>query len=701
MQTESARRPSVTLALPVLNQYCIKLIHQTYYSEPMAGRIPQTFIDDVLDRIDIVEVVGSRLDLRKSGKNHSACCPFHDEKTPSFTVSQEKQFYYCFGCGAGGNAIGFVIDFDHTSFPEAVETLAKHVGLEVPREVNFNDSANQYRKELYAILEQADHFYRSNLRNHPKAQEAVDYLKQRTLNGETAKTFGIGFAPPGWDNLLQHLGTNDDDIRYLKDVGLLVDREEEHKLYDRFRHRIMFPIRDARGRTIGFGGRILGDDKPKYLNSPETPLFHKGKELYGLYEANKALRDIPNLLVVEGYMDVAALAQHGIYNAVATLGTAATPAHLQKLFRYTSEVIFCFDGDDAGRKAALRALETSLPEMLDGRSAKFLFLPDGEDPDSLVQRIGFDQFMKLMKAAMPLSDFLFQSLSDGIDTDSLDGKARLSKLAAPMINQMPQGVFKTLMLKTLSQRTGLDTNTLIALIEPAKNAVSPEYNDMSSDFDHDEYQLYDPTNSENYTDNRRPIKPTKNNLSPFYRSQQARKNSFSHRRYQRPPAQKLVALLANHPALARLVTNLDTLKHLQKNNTEIEGIELLVPLIELINDNPNYTLNHILGYWRGIYDLDQTERLTEIAASDLLHPSINNSDRDNEQEFQDMLNKLLRQSTNSMKSMEIFSYLTEKETIDDQDLKLLNNAWFELPTDLRNEETRALFNQIVKKSTLH
>jgi DNA primase len=655
----------------------------------MAGRIPQTFIDDVLDRVDIVDIVGGRLDLRKSGKNHSACCPFHDEKTPSFTVSQDKQFYYCFGCGAGGNAIGFVIDFDRISFPEAVETLAKHVGLEVPREASLNDGASQYRKVLYTMMEKVDHFYRSSLRSHSSAHEAVNYLKNRTLSGETARNFGIGFAPPGWDNLLQNLGKTDEDIQQLKDSGLLIDRPEDNKLYDRFRHRIMFPIRDVRGRTIGFGGRVLGDDKPKYLNSPETPLFHKGRELYGLYEANRQLRDIPNLLVVEGYMDVAALSQHGIHNAVATLGTAATAEHLDKLFRYTSEVVFCFDGDDAGRKAARRALETSLPVMLDGRTAKFLFLPDGEDPDSLVQEIGCDKFLRLIQAATPISDFFFKSLSEGINTDALDGRARLSKLAAPLINRMPQGVFKTLMLKTLSQQTGLDTETLSGLIAPAEPPKPPEYDqELPPDSNYEGYP-------EHYsdTDTNQPYDDSKPRQREAYGAR-IKKHSPEQKRVKMSPAKTLIALLANHPELATLVSDLDTLR-----NLDIEGIEILVPLIEVIRENPSYTLNHILGYWRGIHDIDQAEQLTEIAATDLLRP-VASSDRDNAKEFQDILNKLLRHATSSLPPLEFFHYLAGKDVIDDHDLKNLNRAWIDLPSDQQNAETKALFNQILEKPRL-
>ena len=657
----------------------------------MAGRIPQPFIDDVLDRIDIVDVVGGRLDLRKSGKNHSACCPFHDEKTPSFTVSQDKQFYYCFGCGAGGNAIGFVIDFDRVSFPEAVEMLAKHVGLEVPREANRDDASSQYRKALYTIMERADNYYRSCLRNHSHAHEAVNYLKSRTLTGETARNFGIGFAPPGWDNLLKNLGSSDENIQHLKISGLLIDREEEGKLYDRFRHRIIFPIRDVRGRTIGFGGRVLGDDKPKYLNSPETPLFHKGRELYGLFEANQQLRDMPNLLVVEGYMDVAVLSQHGIHNAVATLGTAATAEHLDKLFRYTSEVVFCFDGDEAGRKAAHRALETSLPVMLDGRSAKFLFLPEGEDPDSLVQSIGCDQFQRLVKKATPISDYLFESLSQDLDTESLDGQARLSKLAAPLINRMPPGVFKTLMMKTLSQRTGLDIETLTGFIESAELPTELEQ-ESPPDYDQGEYpDYYNDIESGQYDETSHP------SSSPLQRQAYQRPQ----KRVKMPPTQTLIALLVNHPKLAKLITDLDTLKNLDTEELDIEGMEILIPLIELLQENPDYTLNHILGYWRGIHDVDQAEQLTEIAATDLLRP-VANSSRNNEREFQDILSKLLRlSSTTTLSPLELFHHLAEKETIDDHDLKALNSAWLELPDELRSKETKELFNQIVSKPRRH
>jgi DNA primase len=432
----------------------------------MAGLIPQSFIDDLLDRLDLVEVIDRRVPLKKSGKNFMACCPFHDEKTPSFSVNQEKQFYYCFGCGASGNAVGFLMDYDRLDFPRAVESLADMAGLEVPREATAFHEEPQQKRNLYSILEQAADYYRRQLREHPGKERAVNYLKQRGLSGEIARDFDIGYAPPGWDNLLNALGKTEEDKQLLIDGGMLINKEEDNKLYDRFRDRIIFPIRDQRGRVIAFGGRVLGDDKPKYLNSPETPVFHKGKELYGLYQARKANRHLEQLLIVEGYMDVVALAQKGMSWAAATLGTATSTEHLQRVFRQCPEVVFCFDGDEAGRKAADRALQSALPVMEDGRQARFLFLPDGEDPDSLIRKIGFDQFRLLINKATPLERYLFDSQSKDLDLDTMDGKARLSKKAAPLINQLPEGVFKALMLDSLSQQTGLERQRLQEFVQP-------------------------------------------------------------------------------------------------------------------------------------------------------------------------------------------------------------------------------------------
>jgi DNA primase len=440
----------------------------------MAGRIPESFIDDLLDRLDIVEVIDRRVKLKKSGRNYMACCPFHDEKTPSFSVNQEKQFFHCFGCGAGGNMIGFLMDYERLDFPRCVETLADMAGLEVPREASVFQEEPQLKRNIYTQLENAAQYYQRQLKEHANKSRAVEYLKGRGLSGEIARDFGVGYAPPGWDNLLKELGSNDEKKQLLIDGGMLIEKPEENKCYDRFRDRIIFPILDNRGRVIAFGGRVLGDDKPKYLNSPETPVFHKGRELYGLYQARKRNRQLRQLIVVEGYMDVVALAQHDINYAVATLGTATSTDHLKLIFRQCPEVIFCFDGDDAGRKAASRALESALPTMEDGRQAKFLFLPQGEDPDSLVRKVGSNEFKRLLEKASPLEDYLFDSLSKDINIQSLEGRARLSKLAAPMIDQLPDGVFKSLMMGSLAERTGLAEEKLIEIIaQTPKPAAAP------------------------------------------------------------------------------------------------------------------------------------------------------------------------------------------------------------------------------------
>ena len=641
----------------------------------MPGRIPQNFINDVLDRLDIIDVIGSRIELRKSGKNYSACCPFHDEKTPSFSVSPDKQFYYCFGCGAGGNAVGFVLDFDKTTFPETIENLAKRVGLEMPAESVSNDSEGNYKKLLFPVIKDADSFYRRSLRDPTNAKKAIEYLKSRGLNGETARNFGIGFASPGWENLLQDLGKNEEKVEQLKIVGLLIDRNEEGKLYDRFRNRIMFPIRDVRGRTIGFGGRVLSDEKPKYLNSPETPLFHKGRELYGLYEANRHFRNIENLIVVEGYMDVAVLAQNGVHNAVATLGTAVTIEHLNKIFRYTSEVIFCFDGDEAGRKAAYRALDTSLPVIVDGRSAKFMFLPEGEDPDTIIRKIGAKKFLELVANATPLSEFIFESLSAEYDHNSVDGKAKLSKLVIPLINKMPGGVFKTLMIRALSKRTDLEESELKSLVESENN--NQHTYTPNVDFDECSKQPID-----HHLDHSR-----LRNIS----ARQIKTHSNTKKYVKMPAIYTLIALLANQPELEKYLPENEKLMELK-----IDGFSMLDNLTKIIRKNPDYTLNHIIGSMRSINDIKQGDYFTKIIATDIFRP-LTNSSRDNEKEFKEILTRLLRDSLNEMEPLALFDYLDSKENIDDNALKSLNRAWFKLTSDQKNEEMRSLFNRITSK----
>ncbi len=412
----------------------------------MAGLIPQDFIDDLVARADVVEVIGRRIQLKKAGREFKACCPFHDEKTPSFTVSPNKGFYHCFGCGAHGTAVGFLMEFDHMSFVEAIESLASSMGVDVPRDES-DKPARRY-DELFTLMGQVEKLWVEGLREN---QAAVDYVKNRGIDGATAKRFGIGFAPPGWENLAAALGADDTVRKQLLELGLTIERDDGSSAYDRFRDRIQFPIRDRRGRPIGFGGRVLDDGTPKYLNSPESPVFHKGQELYGLFEARKAVRHLERILVVEGYMDVVALAQFEINYAVATMGTATTNEHLERLFRTVPEIVFCFDGDRAGREAAWRALENTLPVLRDGREARFLFLPDGEDPDSLVRKTGKTEFEQCVTGAMHLSDFFYERLSSQLDIDSIDGRARLVILAKPLLAKLPDSMFRQLMVERLAE----------------------------------------------------------------------------------------------------------------------------------------------------------------------------------------------------------------------------------------------------------
>lgn len=421
----------------------------------MAGMIPPEFIDQLLSRIDIVEVIDPRVPLKKAGREFQACCPFHSEKTPSFTVSPQKQFYHCFGCSAHGSAIGFLMEYDHLTFVEAIEELANSAGIEVPKESGGGKPVEDHTP-LYQLLQQTSQYYQQQLRQHPEAELAANYLKQRGLSGKIAAEFGIGFAPPGWNNLINEMGPDQASRQLLHKAGL-TSTTDSGKEYDRFRERIMFPIIDTRGRVVGFGGRLLGDGKPKYLNSPETALFHKGEILYGLHEVRRGGSGKQQILVVEGYMDVVALAQFGLHNSVATLGTATTQRHLELLYRTTPRVVFCFDGDRAGRDAAWKALQTALPAMKSGREARFLFLPDGEDPDTLIRKEGKEQFLQRIDKSLSLSEFLLQHISTEIDTTSLDGRARLADLARPLIEQIPAGNLHDMLLQQLSNVTGLET----------------------------------------------------------------------------------------------------------------------------------------------------------------------------------------------------------------------------------------------------
>lgn len=435
----------------------------------MAGLIPQSFINDLIDRVDIVDVIDGRVALKKTGKNYSGLCPFHDEKSPSFSVSPDKQFFHCFGCQESGTALTFLMKFERMEFVEAVEALAKDLGLTVPREKS-NREYVEVDQGIYRALEGAEQVYRKQLRG---ADVAVEYLKGRGLTGVTARDFGIGYAPEGWQNVSERLLAEGATSDALLKAGLTI-KNDAGRVYDRFRHRIMFPIRDVRGRVIGFGGRKLGDEEgPKYLNSPETAVFSKSQELYGLYEARKALRNIDRLLVVEGYMDVVALAQNGFRNAVATLGTATGEAHYQKLYRYTEEVICCFDGDRAGRSAAWRALESALPVLNEHRQLKFVFLPDGEDPDSLVRDQGAAAFTEFLNNATPGVEYLFSKLGEGLDLESLDGRARFMGLATPYVDKIPDGILKDLVKARVREMGGMAVTTSEAVRRATKRRDNP------------------------------------------------------------------------------------------------------------------------------------------------------------------------------------------------------------------------------------
>ena len=511
----------------------------------MAGLIPQDFIDDLLHRTDIVDVIGEHVQLRKAGKDYQGLCPFHNEKTPSFTVSQAKQFYHCFGCGANGSAIGFLMENNHLNFVEAIKDLAAKAGVQVPESAAQSEPRPNY-DPIYQVLDKACKFYETQLRRHSTRQIAVNYLKQRGLSGEIAAAYHIGFAPAGWDNLLRNLALPDKSIPLLVSAGLII-KKETGGFYDRFRDRIIFPIRDYRGRVTGFGGRVLEQGEPKYLNSPETPVFHKGRELYGLFEARRRCKDLQRLIVVEGYMDVVALAQYGINNAVATLGTATTPDHLQRLFRVTSEIVFCFDGDNAGYRAAWKALETSLPYLKDGQSIRFLFMPEGEDPDSLIRKQGAAYF-EMPANLIPLSDFLFNSLLQKTESDSPEGRARLVTLAKPLLSKIPQGAYKTLIQQRLSELSHIETDQL--------NRWLPDQENI-------------------------PRKPTQRNA---LRPNRSRSRTLS---------EQAIHLLLTHPEFAHETDLPEKLEHLDQPH-----IRLLVELINLIKQHSNISTGQILEHWR-------------------------------------------------------------------------------------------------------
>ncbi|NRF29251.1 DNA primase [Vibrio coralliilyticus] len=550
----------------------------------MAGHIPRSFIDDLLARLDIVDIIDARVKLKKKGKNYGACCPFHNEKTPSFSVSQEKQFYHCFGCGAHGNAIDFMMEYERLEFPEAIEELASYLGVDVPREQrqggrfpsNQPQANTEQKRNLYDLMTGIAQFYRDQLKL-SGSKVAIDYLKERGLSGEIVQKFGIGYVADEWDLVRKNFGQQKQAQDMLVSGGMLIENDKGNR-YDRFRGRVMFPIRDRRGRVIGFGGRVIGDGTPKYLNSPETPIFHKGKELYGLYEVTQAYREPPQILVVEGYMDVVALAQYGVDYSVASLGTSTTGDHIQLLFRQTNTVVCCYDGDRAGKEAAWRALENALQYLKTGNTLKFLFLPDGEDPDSYIRKYGKGAFEQQMHQAIPLSRYLFENLIEihQLNLGSNEGKSALRAHASSLINKIPDPYFQELLEKLLDERTGFDN------------------------------RLRQPRRKTNET---RPQ---------------------PHKELKRTPMREVIALLIQNPSYAQMVPDLSSVKGLS-----VPGLSLFVEVLEYCHHHPNVNTGQLTEHWRNTsYDA----LLSRLAGWEIP------LDEDNEQDiFLDSLDKILAQ----------------------------------------------------------
>ena len=527
----------------------------------MAGMIPRQFIDDLLARADIVELIDSRVPLKKAGKNYQACCPFHTEKSPSFSVSQDKQFYHCFGCGEHGNAISFLMEFDRLEFPDAIEELASHYNMQVPREENKQTPAQQKQQQQayqqkqddYQLMEQISRFYQQQLKVASDKDTAINYLKGRGLSGEIVKKFGVGYISDAWDGMMSVFGRSSAATKQLVDLGMAI-QGDKNKPYDRFRGRIQFPIRDKRGRVVGFGGRVLGDGTPKYLNSPETRIYHKGQELYGLYEAKQANKQLQRLVVVEGYMDVVALAQHGVNYAVASLGTATTPEQLQTLFRTVKEIICCYDGDRAGRDAAWRAMDNALPLIQDGYSLRFVFLPDGEDPDSLIRQQGQQAFEKILDNATPLTEFIFEQLMQKTDMNSLEGKAALMDSFHAYLNKMPESTIKDGMKTKLANLFGAGSAQQLEKLN--KNLSN--------------------TNSRKVVNKKTKITPVR----------------------------LAIALLLEHPHIVNALPNATILQEL-----DMPGIPLLNQLLQLCKQNTEVNSAQLIEYFRGTEQGNQLAKL--------------------------------------------------------------------------------------------
>ncbi|OAJ95344.1 DNA primase [Vibrio bivalvicida] len=550
----------------------------------MAGHIPRSFIDDLLARLDIVDIIDARVKLKKKGKNYGACCPFHNEKTPSFSVSQDKQFYHCFGCGVHGNAIDFMMEYERLDFVEAIEELASYLGLEVPREQrqgggfqsNQPKANSEQKRNLYDLMGSIGQFYRDQLKQ-PKSKDAINYLKDRGLSGQIVQKFGVGYVADEWDLVRKNFGQTPQTQEMLVSGGMLIENDKGNR-YDRFRGRVMFPIRDRRGRVIGFGGRVIGDGTPKYLNSPETPIFHKGKELYGLYEVMQAYREPLQILVVEGYMDVVALAQYGVDYSVASLGTSTTGDHVQLLFRQTNTVVCCYDGDRAGKEAAWRALENALQYLKTGNTLKFLFLPDGEDPDSYVRKFGKEAFEQQIEHATPLSSYLFDNLIEihNLNLGSHEGKSALRAHASALIDKIPDPYFQELLEKLLDERTGFDNRLRQTRKKTSETRPQP------------------------------------------------------HKEIKRTPMREVIALLIQNPSYAEMVPDLSTVRELT-----VPGLSLFVEVLDYCHQHPNITTGQLLERWR---NSSHEALLSRLAGWEIP------LDEDNEQDiFLDSLDKILAQ----------------------------------------------------------
>jgi DNA primase len=573
----------------------------------MSGRIPSHFIDELVARADIIDVIGSRVPLKKGGKEFKACCPFHDEKSPSFTVVPDKQFYHCFGCGVHGNVLTFLIEYEHLSFVEAVEALAERVGITVPREEDPNFKPKP-TEDLYGPLEGAARYYAEHLMT---SDRAIQYLKKRGLTRDTAQLFSIGYAPDAWDFIGNLLGASEADSRKLLQVGLVIEREQRGGTYDRFRDRIMFPIRDSRGRVIGFGGRILDQGEPKYLNSPETELFHKGRELYGLFEARQSTRTIKRLMVVEGYMDVVRLHQAGITYAVATLGTATTPEHLTRIFRVCNEVVFCFDGDRAGRSAAWRALENALSQIREGRQIRFLFLPEGHDPDSLVGEEGREKFEARLDGALALSDYFIRELSSRSDIATVDGRAQFAESAKPLIARIPEGVYRELLIDALARVVGMSPERLLGLLSPKStdNTFAPSARDRPEP----------QTNHFRSSNNASGANTGRSNL-----------------------VRQAVHLLVHFPQAAQAV-NPERLATVDR-----KGVPLLIEIINSLRANPCPTTGALLERWR---DKPEYDSLAKLAKLECLVPDVKGAAR----ELGDALRRLTDEDQPKRRTDELLS----------------------------------------------